>query len=258
MGHVTLIPIHTAAAGLALFLLVFPVRLHPQSSQGIEVGMFSIEKPGDHLPAGWKPLTFEKIEKHTLYRLVKDNDTIVLKAVSQASASGLIREMIVDLKEYPILQWRWKVENILKRGDVHRKEGDDYPARIYVVFEYDPRKLSLFERVQYQAAKLLYGQYPPQGGINYLWESRAPVGTIVPNPFTGRVKMIVVESGGEKLNRWISEERDVYEDYKRIFGGEPPLISGVAIMTDTDNTEESATAYYGDIRFVKERGKLQE
>ncbi len=63
--------------------------------------------------------------------------------------------------------------------------------------------------------------------------------------------MIVVESGGVKFDRWVNEERNIYEDYIKAFGEEPPLISGVAIMTDTDNTGESATAYYGDIQFAK-------
>ena len=63
--------------------------------------------------------------------------------------------------------------------------------------------------------------------------------------------MIEVESGSSKLNTWITEDRNVYEDYRRAFGEEPPMISGVAIMTDTDNTNESAEAYYGDIAFKK-------
>ena len=77
------------------------------------------------------------------------------------------------------------------------------------------------------------------------------MGTTVPNPYTNQVHMIVVESGSTKLNTWITEEHNVYEDYKRAFGQEPPMISGVAIMTDTDNTGESAEAYYGDIVFKK-------
>jgi hypothetical protein len=77
------------------------------------------------------------------------------------------------------------------------------------------------------------------------------VGTAVPNPYTDQVHMIVVESGPAKLNTWITEERNVYEDYKHVFGEEPPMISGVAIMTDTDNTGESAEAYYGDIVLKK-------
>jgi hypothetical protein len=217
----------------------------------IEVGKFSIAKVEDTLPPDWKPLTFKKIERHTTYSLVKDNDTVVIKAVAEASASGLTREIKINPKEYPLIQWRWKVNNILKKGDVHKKEGDDYPARIYITFEYDANKLSFFEKAKYKTIKLLYGQYPPLAAINYIWESKAPIGTIVPNPYTDRVKMIVAESGEAKLNQWVNEERNIYEDYKKAFGGEPPMISGVAIMTDTDNTGESAIAYYGDIVFKK-------
>jgi len=98
---------------------------------------------------------------------------------------------------------------------------------------------------------LLYGEYPPLAAINYIWESKAPIGTMVPNPFTDRVMMFVVETGPSKLNQWVNEERNIFEDYKKAFGQEPPMISGIAIMTDTDNTGESATAYYGDILFKK-------
>ncbi len=217
----------------------------------IDVGKFSAESEGNVLPANWKPLTFKKIERHTTYLLIKEDHIVVMKAESEASASGLVREIKINPKEYPVVQWRWKVNNILKKGDVHRKEGDDYPARIYITFEYDSSKLSFLEKVKYETARLLYGQYPPLGAINYIWESKAPKGSMVSNPYTDRVKMIVVESGEEKLHQWVSEERDVFEDYKKAFGKEPPMISGVAIMTDTDNTGESAIAYYGDILFKK-------
>jgi hypothetical protein len=217
------------------------------------VGRFSAASVGDSLPPGWKPLTFKKIERHTAYTLVRDEGLVVIKAVAEASASGLAREIEIAPRDYPLVQWRWKVMNILQKGDVHRKEGDDYPARIYITFAYDPRRVGFFERAKYEAIKLLYGQYPPHGAITYIWESKAPMGLIAPNPYTERARMIVVESGEARLNQWISEERNVYEDYKRAFGEEPPVISGVAIMTDTDNTGESATAYYGDIIFKKEK-----
>lgn len=236
---------------LLIYSLTLSVLLHAQPQNTIEVGKFSVTVMEDTLPPYWKPLTFKKIERHTLYQLVKEDDTVVVKAVAEASASGLTREVKIDPKKYPIIKWRWKITNILKRGDVRKKEGDDYPARIYITFEYDPSKLGFFEKAKYEAVKLLYGQYPPHGAINYIWESRASVGTIVPNPYTDRVRMIVVESGEAKLNQWVNEERNLYDDYKKAFGEEPPLISGVAIMTDTDNTGESATAYYGDILFEK-------
>jgi len=236
---------------LVFYLFGSSAAILAQSQTVIEVGKFSAATVGQKLPDGWKPLTFKKIEKHTIYTLVRDNDTVVVKAVAEASASGLTREIKINPKEFPAVQWRWKVMNILKKGDVRRKEGDDYPARIYITFEYDPSKLSLFERSKYEAIRLLYGEYPPLAAINYIWESKAPVGTMIPNPYTDRVMMFVVESGSAKLGQWVSEERNVYDDYKKAFKEEPPMISGVAIMTDTDNTGESATAYYGDIVFKK-------
>ena len=248
--------IFPSIVSIAFFFLVVanlgePNRSQAESPATIEVGVFSAGTPDGPWPNGWKPLTFPKIPQHTHYSLVKDGERIVVKAASQASSSGLTREIRIDPKEYPIIQWQWKVSNILKAGDVAKKEGDDYPARIYVSFQYDSQKVGFFGKAKYEAAKLIYGQYPPLGAINYIWESRAPVGTTVPNPYTDQVHMIVVESGSTKLNTWITEERNVYEDYQRAFGEDPPVISGVAIMTDTDNTGESAMAYYGDIVFKK-------
>ncbi len=238
-------------AGAMGIVLALSEVLLAQSPSVLEVGKFSAAPEGTALPDGWKPLIFKKIEKHTVYTVVKDGDAVAVKAASEASSSGLTREIRIDPGEYPIVQWRWKVANVLKRGDVTKKEGDDYPARIYITFEYDSSKVGFFDKAKYESIRLFYGQYPPIGAINYIWESKAPKGTVVPNPFTGRVKMIVVESGAAGLNQWISEERNVYEDYKKAFGEEPPMISGIAIMTDTDNTGESATAYYGDIIFKK-------
>ncbi len=234
-----------------LMLLIFPFYATSQPQSFIEVGMFSTEKLENKIPSNWKPLTFKKIERHTTYSLVKDGESIILKAVSETSASGLIREIKIDPKQYPILRWRWKVENILEKGDVRKKQGDDYPARVYITFEYDPSQLGLIEKAKFEAVRLVYGQYPPIFAINYIWESKSPIGTIVPNPYSDRVMMIVVQSGKTKLNQWIDEERNIYEDFKKAFGREPFMISGVAIMTDTDNTGERAIAYYGDILFKK-------
>jgi hypothetical protein len=240
---------------LAIFSLFPLVPSHAQQEAILEVGKFSTEPLENRLPTGWKPLTFKKIDRHTTYTFVKDGNEVVVRAVAESSASGLVREIKIDPKEYPIIQWRWKVMNILKNGDVSRKDGDDYPARIYITFEYDPSKLGFFEKAKYEAIRLLYGQYPPIGAINYIWESKVPRGTMIPNPYTDRVIMIVVESGESKLNQWVSEERNIHEDYKKAFGQEPPMISGVAIMTDTDNTGEIATAYYGDILFRKTKSQ---
>ncbi len=237
----------------ALFVtgLLLPWAVHADTPSVLEVGTFSAASEGSAWPDGWTPLIFKKIEKQTTYRLVKDGGATVVKAVSEASASGLTRAITINLTDYPIVQWRWKVTNVLKKGTAMKQEGDDYPARLYMTFEYDADKVGFFKKAQYEAIKLLYGQYPPLSAITYIWDSALPKGTVLRSPYTERVTMIVVESGVERLNQWVSEERNVYEDYTKAFGNEPPMISGIAIMTDTDNRGESAVAYYGDIVFKK-------
>jgi len=220
------------------------------SSTVLDVGKFSANLSGSALPEGWKPLTFKKIPKLTSYELVKDGGSVVVKATSEASASGLIKEIKIDPKAFPIVRWRWKVENLLKNSDVRRKGGDDYPARLYITFEYDPDKVSFGKKLKFKAGQAIFGDIPI-AALNYIWETKTPAGTIVENVYTDFAQMIVVESGPKKVGMWVEEERNIYEDYKKAFEEEPPMINGVAIMSDTDNTKERATAYYGDIEFVR-------
>jgi len=220
-------------AHFSIFLLLifffgfgsFSTVVYSTTNDLFRVGIFSDAQPGGSFPEGWEPLTFDNIPKHTDYTLVRDGNSVVVQAKSQQSSSGFTRKISLDPKEFPIIQWRWKVENILEQGDVSSKDGDDYPAR--------------------------NGEYPPIGAINYIWGNKAPIGTIVPNPYTDRAQMIVTQSGSAKLHQWVTETHNVYEDYQKAFGEDPPNISGVAIMTDTDNTHESAIAYFGDIVFTK-------
>ena len=241
--------LHTAGF-LSVGLLLAPVCVWAQSGAVLEVGKFSASQVGQGLPDGWKPLTFKKIPKHTSYEVVKDGGMTIVKAVSEASASGLIKPVSIDPKEFPIVRWRWKIDNVLQRSNVAIKEGDDFPARLYITFEYDPDRVSFGKKLKFKAGQALFGDIPI-AALNYIWETKTPVGTIVDNAYTDFAKMVVVESGAQKVGMWIDEERNLYEDYKQAFGEEPPMINGVAIMSDTDNTKEQATAYYGDISFQK-------
>lgn len=227
---------------------------HAQSPEHLEVGIFSSARTSDSLPEEWQRLTFRRIKRHTDYSLVEDGDTVVVKAISNQSASGLVRAISIAPAEYPVIQWRWKVNNVLQKGDVTSKDGDDYPARIYITFAFDPDKAGYLERLEYAAARLIYGEDVPYRAISYVWGSNSPAGTMVANSYTDRAMMFVVHSGKEKLQQWVTERRNVYEDYKKAFGEEPTMISGVAIMTDTDNTRESAIAWYGDIVFRIQQG----
>ena len=245
-------PAYVVFFGGVAMALAASLPIEAQTGAVIEVAKFSRATVGQSVPDGWKPLIFKKVPVRTKYEIVTDGDVTVVKASSEGSASGLTKEVKIDPREYPIVRWRWKVENVLQNSDVSRREGDDYPARLYVTFEYDPDKVGLSKKLKYKAGRAIFGDIPI-AALNYIWGTNTPLGTIVENAFTDFAQMIVVESGPQKVGTWIDEERNLYEDYKKAFGDEPPMINGVAIMSDTDNTRERAVAYYGDITFVKGR-----
>ena len=219
----------------------------------IAVGTFSSGSVDGDLPSDWSPWILKNVKRHSAYALVRDDRTVI-KAMADASASGLMRNITIDPQEYPILQWRWKVANIIEKADVSRKESNDSPARVYVAFAYDIHKVGLLERLKYEAAKRMYTQSLPLRAISYTWGNKTPRESIVPMPYTGWFKQLVVENAASPVNNWITEERDVYEDYRKAFGEDPTGITGVAIMTNTDNMGGQATAWYGDITF-KERAR---
>jgi DUF3047 family protein len=182
--------------------------------------------------------------------VVREGEGWVLEARSEAAASALYRPLDLDLRAHPRLTWRWKIGNILVRGDARTKQGDDDPARVYVAFRHDPARTTAWERVTYGAYRLLYGTYPPRSVLNYIWDNRLPPGTTLDNAYTSRAKMIVVRSGGAEVGRWVTETRDVLEGDRRLFGGDPPPVAGVAVMTDTDDTGARATAWYDALAFL--------
>jgi len=224
-------------------------KVDHDSAMPIHVAQFSKEKTNSVIPVGWEELSFPSIEQHSVYSLVEHENQRVVKAVSNASASGIIKKVSIDPTQFPILKWRWNIKNILQKADINTKQGDDYPARIYITFDYDINKLSSRARFKAKMYALLHGELPPLATINYVWDNRSKINTIQSSAYTDRVKMIVVQSGASKLNQWLSEERNIVEDYKAAFGEEPSFITAVAIMTDSDNTGEKATAYFGDISF---------
>ena len=173
---------------------------------------------------GWKNKSFEG---QTEYRLVAEANAQVLRAESNAAASGLVYEKEYDPLRYPILTWRWKVDNIITKGDGRTRAGDDYAARVYVVFP--------------------HWFFPKTRTLNYIWANQLEKESVTPNAYTGNAMMIAVESGADKVGKWVSVRRNIVDDYRKAFGENPPEVGAIAIMTDTDNTGESAIAWYGDI-----------
>ncbi len=209
---------------VALGSLVALLALAPGAprAQEVALGRFSA---GDL--TGWRSKSFKG---ETRYRLVRDRGgEIVLEAVSEGAASGLVLERKIDLTKTPILIWRWRVERPVDPPDELSKEGDDFAARVYFIAP---------------GAGML--SFPDS--VVYVWASRRPEGSSWPNPFTKKARMVAVDSGASHAGRWRTHRRNMREDFRRYFGRDITEVTHVAIMTDSDNSGLSARGWYGDIR----------
>jgi len=201
------------------------------------------------MPDGWRAWTLSKFKKPTQYQLVDSDGKTVVKASARGSASGLVHPLSIDPAVYRFLQWRWQVTELIATADNTKKQKEDSPVRVVVSFDGDLDSLPFDDRMFFDNIRLLTGQQLPYATLMYIWENRAARGSIIANMHTSRIKMIVAESGRQKVGRWQDITRNVYDDYKRVFGAAPGRITAIAIMTDTDNTGENVHAYYGDIAF---------
>lgn len=193
------------------------------AAMNLTVGNFS----GGDLD-GWATQSFQGM---TSYRLVTHDGRRVLEADSKGTASGLVRELRVDLEKLPYLNWSWRVDHVLTGIDERTKAGDDYPARVYVIVS---------GGIAFWRTRTLI----------YVWSSSQPAGSTWENAYTGNARVMALQSG--KGTGWANEHRDVRADFKKCFNDDITFIDAVAIMTDTDNSQQAAIARYGDIYFSKE------
>ena len=209
---------------------------------------FSSLRPGPSL-APWTPVTIAFGKHHTRYDLVDDAGTTVLHAIADDSASALACRMHLALRDAPTIAWRWKIAKLIADADSREASREDAPARIVLEFDGDTRKLPLLERGIYAVARRVSGRELPYATLMYIWSNHERVGAVLPNPHTRRIQMIVATSGEAGVNAWQAVSRNVHDDFVRAFGEEPGMLTAVGVMTDTDNTNGHAEAWYGDIRF---------
>jgi len=180
--------------------------------------------------AGWDEKSFSG---QTQYTLVERDGIKVLSAESKSSASALYKKMRIDLEKTPYLNWSWLVVNHLGDINERQKEGDDYPARVYVIIDGG----IFFWKTR---------------AINYVWSSHQPEGSTWPNAYTDNTRMIALQSGSAYLGQWRTEKRNIRADLRQRFGEDLRYIDGVAVMTDTDNSQGQAVSYYRDLFFSSE------
>lgn len=179
---------------------------------------------------GWKE---QRFKGRTQYTLGKIDGRQALMAKSSAAASGLYKAVEIDLEKTPYLNWSWRVENTLRGLDESTKSGDDYPARVYVIFQ----NMDIFLRSR---------------SLTYVWSSTQPINSSWRSAYTSNSVMVAIQSGTKSLGRWVVQKRNIRSDYRRLFGQETRFADGIAVMTDTDNSGQSATAYYGNIFLTSE------
>jgi len=167
--------------------------------------------------------------KGTAYKVVTEDTNRVLMASCEGEASELWRMLNIAPAKRGKISWRWKVDKTFS-GKLSEKSkmGDDFAARVYVVFEPHPVSWKTY-------------------ALCYVWAAKQPVDTVFRNPYAKTVATIVLQSGKENRGKWIRESRDYVADFKTAFGHEPEMLTAVAIMVDSDNTGQNAISYYDDL-----------
>jgi hypothetical protein len=184
-------------------------------------------------PADMRDWSVHSFNGTTRYEAVDRDGETVLRAEAQATGSVLYVRRKVDLRETPYIEWHWRVDKLPETAGIERKrEGDDFAARIYVVRE------GFLGRINATT-------------LNYLWTRELAVGETWISPYTSQSVRLAVDSGSARLGEWVHHRRNLRHDWRQAFDETIDRIDGVAIMTDADNTDSRARAFYGEIRFTR-------
>ncbi|MBI2216362.1 MAG: DUF3047 domain-containing protein [Candidatus Rokubacteria bacterium] len=189
--------------------------------------------PADGRTPGW---SVKELTGHADVAIVRADGRVALSLRSDRSSVALYRSVVLDVAEYPILTWSWKVLRLPRAADVRDRARDDQAAQVYVVFPRWPSPMTTSDV------------------IGYVWDTTAPVGTRIASPKAPNVRIIVVESGPERLGSWERYERNVAEDHASLFGQRPPRVGYVAVMTDSNDTRTDTEALVGRLAFLRSWG----
>lgn len=211
-----------SALAYALFLgLGFA---NPAAAQGRVV----IDETFSNGVDAWERVRLDR--RPTAYAVTSLAGEQVLVATSDNAAAAVLRRVETDTPARAVLEWRWRIaESLSDNHDELTRHGDDYAARVFVIFGDEPFK-------------------PGTRALCYVWAGQQPIGAHYENPVIEDVATFVVRSGNRRAGRWVREQRDVVTDYQTAFGEPPPPVTGVAIMVDTDDTGSSSIAWFDDLR----------
>jgi hypothetical protein len=211
--------------------------------------------PGPGHDARWRPVTFARVPRTTSYEPMSAGGLDAVRATSACAASGLVFPLDgFDLARTPVLRWRWRIDEALAppatgaATDVRTKAGDDFPARVYVLFRFDAAQAGLAERARHALASTFRSDEVPGAAFSHVIAPHEPAGAHWGNPYAAASKM--VSRGALAPGTWREESADVEADYRALPGGAPPPALGLALMTDTDDGCGRAVAWYAGFRFT--------
>lgn len=199
-------------------------------------------------PVGWADFIIHSGKKRTVYELVTFQDQRVLKATSAQSASGLQAVIDIDPRVKSWISFSWWADHMLEHADMNHPDGDDSPNRIVVAFDGDKANLDSRDRAFFEQVKFLTGRDLPYATLMYVWDPKLPAGTVSISKHTKRIRKIVLGGASAPTKQWHKFKRNLIADYQLAYGTEAiGRVKSVGLMTDTDNTGEMVTAYYGDV-----------
>ncbi len=228
-------------------------------SDAVEVGQAPDSQQRMPLPApggeAWRPIVFPTVRRQTSYfrEILEGSET--LRSESNCAASGFVLPLsTVELSDTPLLSWRWRVDVPLDIPDERSKQGDDFAARVYVLFRFDSSRASAFDWLRHRVGRIRYGDQTPGKTLNFVWTSREKPGAFWDNPFAPDAKMIALAQGA--TTTWRTETVDLIEHYRRHFGSPVGELMGLAVMTDSDNSCQTALARFADFSFSARAAEL--
>jgi hypothetical protein len=183
----------------------------------------------------------------TSYKIVQRAGRKAILAQSDRSASMYRYFLESEQREAGKLRFSWKSDHLIDQADMAERDSEDAVVRVILSFEGDRAKFSNKNRMLSDLSHALTGEEMPYATLMYVWCNKRPAGSVIINPRTDRIRKLVVESGKGNLGKWLDYERDIRADFIQAFGEEPGALTGIALMTDTDNTQSKATAWYGPI-----------
>jgi hypothetical protein len=200
-------------------------------------------------PPAWQHMSFVG-KAPTRFRYERKDGRHAVNATSESSASMLRRQVRIEPDALRQLRFSWKVPALISSADMAQRDADDSPVRIVLAFEGDRSRFSPRNAMLSELSRTLTGEELPYATLMYVWCNQRTPGSVITNPRTDRIRKLVVESGPTRLGEWLEYERDVRADFERAFGEPPGALVGVALMSDSDNTRESAVAWYGPLHFT--------